>query len=150
MIGQGDLSALEEDLLWSFYTMDELGWDMFSVRSLGMEEIDGTKVEHLEVDVDLQRMWEQLAEESGDLFGSMFTGEMMAPVREMGEQMEFGLELWVDNRGYARRTDMHMLLGGEMAVDMIMRLYDIDEDIVVKLPRDYTEVPTGAMSLLGP
>ena len=95
-------------------------------------------------------MWEQLAEESGDLFGSMFTEEMMAPVREMGEKMEFGLELWVDNRGYARRTDMHMLLGEVAAVDMIMRLYDIDEDIVVKLPRDYTEVPTGAMSLLGP
>ena len=96
MIGQGDLSALEVDLLGGFYSMDELGWDMFSVRSLGMEEIDGTTVEHLEVDVDIQRMWDQLAEESGDVFGSMFTEGMMAPVREMAEGMEFGLDLWVE------------------------------------------------------
>ena len=74
---------------------------------------------------------------------------MMAPLQEMGEQMEFGLEPWVDNQGYERCTDMHMSLGGEPAVDIIMRLYDIDGDIVVKLPRDYTEVPTGAKSLLG-
>ena len=99
---------------------------------------------------DLQRMWDQLAEESGDVFGSMFTEGMMAPLQEMGEQMEFGLDLWVDDRGFARRTDMQMSLGDEVTVDMITRLYDIDEDIVVKLPRDYTDVPTGAISLLGP
>ena len=150
MSGQGDLSALEVDLLESFSPMDELGWDMFSVRSLGTERMDGTEAEHLQVDVDIQRLWERLAEESGDLFAFMFTEEMTASAQEMGDQMEFGLDLWVDKQGYARRTEMRILIGGEMAVDMTLRLYDIDEDIVVKLPRDYTEGPTGAMSMLSP
>ena len=88
------LSAPDIDLLGDLFPAGEEAWDLFSVKSLGRERVDNVEAEHLSVDVDFQRLWDQQLNESGQFFGSVFPDDLTAGLmQDLSQQVEMGMEL---------------------------------------------------------
>lgn len=141
------LSAPDIDLLGGFFPAGDEAWDLFSVKSLGREWVDNVEAEHLRADVDFQKLWDQQLNESGQFFGSVFPEDLTAELmQEVNQQVEMGIELWVDDEGYTRRTKIDMNFGDVMSMVMDMRVFDFNEKIAIQLPRDYSEAPLNFLS----
>ena len=52
----------------------------------------------------------------------------------------------MDDEGYTRRTTIDMNFGDVMSMVIDMRVFDINEEIVIQLPRNYSEAPLNFLS----
>ena len=128
---------------------DDVPWELHTVESLGREELDGVPTERLSVQVDFPKYIEQLDDEDlGQLLEAVeLSGALsdLAGLQELMDQMALlGMEVWIDDEGYTRRTLMEVemaLLGGEISTSIDMRMFDFDEEIQIELPEDYQELP---------
>ena len=51
------------------------------------------------------------------------------------------LDFWVDGQGYNRKVAVEMLMGDTMSITMDMRMFDFNEEVVIDVPIDYSELP---------
>ena len=72
-------------------------------------------------------------------------------MEDMIKAMEVrGLEVWIDDQGYTRRTIMEIVFSGEALVSLDgqasmkleMGIFDINEEITIRLPEGYEEFET--------
>ena len=72
-------------------------------------------------------------------------------MEDMIKAMEVrGLEVWIDDQGYTRRTIMEIVVSGEALVSLDgqasmkleMGIFDINEEITIRLPEGYEEFET--------
>ena len=130
-------------LFKSFFSAEDLPWELYRVDSAGREKIDGAQTEHLNIQVDFKELWGSLDSREKDQFAQAFA----VPGLEIGEIFEEtevrGMEVWIDDRGFQRRATVDMLLGDFMSMKMDMRMFDFDQDIRIELPKDYSVLPLG-------
>lgn len=126
-------------------------WQSFTVKSLGDEEVNGVVAEHLEIEVDLKELWDQLIHELNDQLG----GTLSLPPEETDEAWKVisqGLEIkesdvWIDHEGYLRKAVLALAFGLPDSLDksviefeMEINLFDYGEDIIIELPAEYEDV----------
>ena len=122
------------------FPAENIPWDLYKISSKGLETIDGAQTEHLSIQLDFEELWNQLDSETRDLFGQSF-GVSGLEVPELVGQIEIKrLDFWIDAQGYNRRLVTEMLMGDTLSVTMDMRMSDFGEDIVIALPKEYTDV----------
>jgi hypothetical protein len=121
-------------------------WELYQPESLGREGLDGITTERIRLQVDLQKVWERLDERQKQQFV-----QRVAPGRGTGspkdlegmlQQMRMDrIEVWIDGQGFTRRITMEMSLGGTPSIRMDLRMFDLNQDIIVELPKEYQELP---------
>ena len=141
------------DIFGNPFEIDEALWQSFTVKSLGDEEVNGVIAEHLEIEVDLKALWDQIIREFNEQLGGTLT---LSPeeTNEAWEVISQGLEIktfdaWIDHQGYLRKAVLAMAFGLPESLDsrtviefeMEMNLYDYDQDIIIELPAEYEEFP---------
>ena len=130
----------------SLFPIEDVPWDLYVVRSLGTEDVDGVQTEHLSIEFDFQEIWGYLDEAQRQRLlragpDSEANMEEALGVLEVG-----GVEVWIDDQGYSRRAVMEIGFGGEalaslgseeMSMKMDIRTFDINEEIIIDLPEGY-------------
>lgn len=126
------------DFFGNLLPNSEVLWQIYDVKSLGTESLEGLQVQHLQVLTDFQEMSRQVEESRRDQFiGSKILGT--AP-EELFQQTETSkMELWIDERGYVRQMSIMMVLTGGRSLKLRMRGYDFDKNITVRVPTDKEE-----------
>jgi hypothetical protein len=150
MMGSEVLPSSTE-LFGNPFAMDEALWQSFTVKSLGDEEVNGVVAEHLEIEVDLKVLWDQLIQELNEQLGGTLT---LSP-EETDEAWEIigqGLKIkefdaWIDHEGYLRKAVLDLSFGLPESLDgtvlefeMHINLFDYGEDIIIELPAEYEDV----------
>ena len=134
------LSGFETDLLGSFFSAEEIPWDSFSVKSLGKEHVDNVETEHLWIQVDLQKLWQEAPDETKQFIESVLSEEFGEFQEFLEELRQMDLDLWIDDQGYSRRARIEMNISNMMFVEMDQRMFDFNEDIVIGLPQNAVPV----------
>ena len=145
----------------SLFPVEDVPWELYVVESLGHEEVEGIQTEHLSIQFDFREIWQRLDEEQRQqLFQA--SPDPDVGIEELVEEMDVtGVEVWIDDRGYSRRTVMEIVFsgegltslgGGEMSMKMDMRMFDFDKEIAIKLPEGYEdfETETGPIAAQAP
>ena len=132
------------------FPAQDVPWDLYAVKSLGREELDGIQTEHLNIQAEFQEIWQHLDDDQKRQFLQAIPDPEVA-MEEVIEGIRVkGVEVWIDDRGYSRRTIMEIIfsgegitsLDGEMSMKMDMRIFDINEEITIKLPEGYEDFET--------
>ena len=135
----------------NLFPAQEVPWELYAVKSLGREEMNGIETERLSIQLDFQEVWQHLDEGQKQRFLQTSPDPGVA-MEELIERMEVkGVEVWIDDSGYSRRTTMeisftwegHKSLVREMSMKMDIRMFDINKEITVKLPEGYEDFETG-------
>ena len=131
----------------SLFPAQKVPWELYVVESLGREEVDGVETERLSIKFDFQKIWQHLDEEQKQQFFQTSLDPELTK-EELVEAMEVrGLEVWIDDQGYPRRTVMEIVfsgealvsLDGEASMKLDMRMFDINEEITIRLPEGYQD-----------
>ena len=128
----------------NIFLSDDIPWDLYTVRSLGTQKIDGVKTEHLGVEVDFAEVWNRLTpEEKQEL--TPFAGQIQSlagsDLEEASQSIQYkDVEVWIDDRGLAVQTSITMsmtinMVDVELNIDTWIK--DYNEDIEVKAPDEY-------------
>jgi len=139
------------ELFGNPFDMDEALWQSFTVKSLGDEEVNGVVAEHLEIEVDLKDLWDQLIDELNEQLGGTLT---LSPeeTNEAWEAIGQGLEIkefdaWIDHQGFLRKAVLALNIGLPESSDstviefeMEINLFDYGEDIIIELPAEYEDL----------
>ena len=125
----------------SFFPGDNIPWELYTVNSKGLEKIDGVQTEQLSIQLDFQELWDRLDSSTKGQFSQFLSaGDLGIP--DILEEIELKkLEFWTDGQGYNRRLFIDILVGDLMSITLDMRLFDFNQDISIKLPEDYSDVP---------
>ena len=111
--------------------------DLYNVRSLGKEEVDGVPTEHLVILMDFGKIVKEMGKSS--------MGQLSQPMSLSGRGWDGGLdslgineiEVWIDADGYNRRTVMTIALNENSSINFDMRMFGFSVD----LPASYTDIP---------
>ena len=124
----------------SFSPADNIPWELYTVSSKGLENIDGVQTEQLSIQLDFQELWSRLdSGTKGQFSQSLGVGDL--GVQNILEDIELKqLEFWTDSQGYNRRLFIYMLVGDLTSMTVDMRMFDFNQDISIKLPTDYSEI----------
>ncbi len=139
------------ELFGNPFAMDDALWQSFTVKSLGDEEVNGVVAEHLEIEVDLKDLWDQLIHELNAQLGGTLslspeeTDEAWKVISQGLEIKEF--DAWIDHEGYLRKALLALAFGLPESSDsnvfefeMEINLFDYGEDIIIELPAEYEDV----------
>ena len=129
---------------FDIFPAGEVPWDLYTVETLGREDVDGVPTEHLSVQADFQELWNRIGEERRRNLTQALAGPAggFGHSNEPFDQVEVKrVDIWIDDQGYARRTLMEMELG-ELGIKMDIRAFDFNQDILVELPQDFEEFPS--------
>ena len=129
---------------FDIFPAEEVPWDLYTVDSLGREHVDGVWTEHLSVQADFQELWNLFGEEGKRNLTQVLAGPAGGrgdPDQLLDEVKVKGIDIWIDDQGYARRMIMEMELGELGTIKIDMRAFDFNEDIRVELPQDFEEFP---------
>ena len=145
----------------NLFPAQEVPWELYVVESLGHEKVDGIQTEHLSIQFDFHEVWQHLDEDQKVQFIQASTAPKVA-IEQLIEAVEVrGVEVWIDDQGYTRRTTMEIrfigetlasLGGGEVSTKIDARIFDINKEITINLPEGYEdfEREEGPASKSGP
>ena len=134
----------------SLFPAQDVPWELYLVESLGLEEVDGVQTEHLSIQFDFQEIWQHLDEEQKQQF-LQASPDPDITIDAVVEALEVrGVEVWIDDKGYPRRTVMEFSfsgevfssIGGELSTRIDMRMFDINDEITIRLPEGYEDFET--------
>ena len=112
-------------------------WDVYTVRYLGREEVEGTQTHHLGVTVELQDLLSRLSESEGEiLLGT--AGLSGAPLDVLEEARIGGVEVWIDDDGVPRKVTAQFLGGGQFAT-VLIDTSNVDGEVAIVLPAQFEE-----------
>lgn len=123
----------------NLFSEDSIPWELYDVVSLGQEEVDGVPTEHLWVQVDYQQVLARMDDAGLDQFYSTFGTDGFGGLPELDEIEIENMEAWIDPDGFTRRTLAVMKFGESMSFDYDIHIFDINEDISIDLPTDFTD-----------
>lgn len=133
--------------LRDFVIAETVPWYLIDAVSLGTEDVNGVRTEHLSVTADLMEGW-RYAQESGliDRLNAEFATED-EPEAEGMEDVETELsrlnitrsELWIDGEGLVRKAAIDASFEEDLSATLTVELDDYDTDIVVEPPSHYTD-----------
>ena len=131
------LQGLGTGLLSDLLPSGETPWELYTVESLGREEVDGVQAEHISITVNIQDLVGLLDEQKRQQFlESQFPGG--GPADELLQRIGLrNVEEWIDDEGYTRRRKMELVVDEETTTKLDMRMFDFNEDVVIELPKDY-------------
>ena len=147
----GEVIPSATELFANPFAMDQAVWQSFTVKSLGNEEVNGVVAEHLEIEVNIKDLWDQLINQLNRQFG----GDIKLSPEETDEAWKVisqGLEIkqfdaWIDHEGYLRKAVLALAFGLPESLDstvlefeMELNLFDYGEDIIIELPPEYEDV----------
>ena len=112
-------------------------WDVYTVRYLGLEEVEGVETHHLGMTVDLQDLLSRLSQSQGDLILGT-AGLSGAPLDVLEESTIGGVELWVDDEGVPRKFEAQFLGGGQFTTVRI-KTSNVDGEVAIVLPAQFEE-----------
>lgn len=121
----------------SLFPREEVPWGLYTIQSLGREKVDGNQTEHLSVQMEMQRILQNVGEEKVKQLLPYAASIQTAEVEK--------LEFWIDGQGYIRRGVLEIAFqtlefGAAGSVGINMRFFDINEDIRVEVPEDYQDL----------
>ena len=124
-------------------------WELYTVRSLGREEVDGVETEHFSIEVDFREVlrragegvWQRIVQKLAPPGLSRRTTDLEGLASEMEVRR---VEVWIDGQGYHRRMVMEVVIGDVMDVEMTVRGYDLNQQVRVEPPADFVEFSTVA------
>lgn len=123
----------------SFFPTDDVPWELYTVTSAGNERIDGVRTEHLKIQVDFQELLKSLTEEQKTRIAQLSgSGGGLAP-DELDQIDITTMEFWIDDKALTRRMVMQMDMADGVSLDIDMRMFDFNQDIRIKPPKDYSE-----------
>ena len=132
----------------SLFPTQNVPWQLYKVESLGMEQLDGIQAEHLSIAFDFKQIWDHLDEEQKQQLLQASPDPDVSSEDLIGAMQVDGVEVWIDDEGYSRRTIMEIVfegdglasLGDEKAsMKMDMRIFDINNEITIRLPEGYED-----------
>ena len=131
------LQGLGTGLLSDLFPSGETPWELYTVESLGSEEVDGVEAQRISIRPNIQDLIGLLDQDKRQEFlQSQFPGGGLTD--ELLQQMALkGLEEWIDDEGYTRRREMELVVDEETSTKVDMRMFDFNEDIVIELPKEY-------------
>ena len=88
------------------------------------------------VKVDLQKLWEGQPDQTRQFAQSVLSEEFDEFETFLQDLLQMELELWVDAEGYSRRARIEMSMADMMFVEIDQRMFDFDEDIIIRLPEN--------------
>ncbi|MFQ5872938.1 MAG: hypothetical protein ACE5JL_03950 [Dehalococcoidia bacterium] len=144
----GALEELTEQSLYlfpdfqrSFFDIQEIPWELYSVTFLGREQVNEIDTSRLQVQVDFAKLWERQPDEMRQFLESVSSENVQVEfLDELIQQTELKtLDFWIDDQGYARRAFIEINIGDTMFIEMDQRMFDINESFVIELPQDYSE-----------
>ena len=112
-------------------------WDVYTVRYLGREKVEGVETHHLGMTVDLQDLLSRLSQSQGDLILGT-AGLSGAPLDVLEESTIGGVELWVDDEGVPRKFEAQFLGGGQFTTVRI-KTSNVDGEVAIVLPAQFEE-----------
>ena len=119
----------------------DIPWEIYTVQSLGRDEVDGVEVARLSIEVDFEDIWRYLSEEER----AQLRRDLANPtdsIDDLMKQIELTkMESWIDDAGYNRRNKMRIVMGGVMNIDMDMRMFDFNSDITINPPESFLVMP---------
>ena len=135
----------------SLFPAQEVPWELYAVESLGREVVDGVETEHLSIQFDFREVWNHLNEEQKQQF-LRASPDPDIDIEELILAMEVsGVEVWIDDKGYSRRSVLEISFGGEalrslgvgeMSMKLDMFIFDIDKKITIGFPEGYEDLET--------
>ncbi|PKB73503.1 MAG: hypothetical protein BZY75_01610 [SAR202 cluster bacterium Io17-Chloro-G7] len=125
----------------SLFPNDEVLWDLYTVRQIGTEILEGVKTQRLEIDVDFQELWPGIDEESRRQLAQGF-GPFASSLLDdsPGFAQYEDIEMWIDDQSRIRRATLSVSMGENMRVSMDMRMSDFDQSIVITKPSQYQDL----------
>lgn len=114
-------------------------WELYTVRSLGREVVDGVETEHFSVDVDFREVMRRIDEGARQqLLQNLAPRSLVRRTTDLeglAREVEVTrIEVWIDGRGYHRRMVMEVVIGDVMDVETTVRAYDLNREIRVDSP----------------
>ena len=132
-----DLKQYQVNFFAELIPPEDPPWDIYTVRYLGREEVEGAQTHHLGVTIDLQDLLSRLSESQGGLLlGS--AGLSGAPLDVLEEARIGGVEVWIDDDGVPRRLEAQFLGGGQFATVKI-DTSNVDGEVAIVLPTQFEE-----------
>ncbi len=144
----GALEGLTEQSLYlfpdfhrSFFDIQEIPWELYSVTFLGREQVNEIDTFRLRVQVDFAKLWERQPDEMRQFLEAVSSENVQVGfLDELIQQTELTtLDFWIDDQGYARRALIEINIGDTVFIEMDQRIFDINESFVIELPQDYSE-----------
>ena len=132
----------------SLFPTQAVPWELYTVESLGLEQVDGVQAEHLSITFDFQQIWDHLAEEQKHQLLQASPDPEVSFEELIGAMQVDGVEVWIDDERYSRRTIMEIVFEGEgipslsdgkVSMKMDMRMFDINNEITIRLPEGYED-----------
>ncbi len=142
LFGGPTRDALGLDFFSNLLPEGEVPWELYTVRSLGRDQVDGIDTEHLSVDIDFQEVWDHLDDgrQNQVLLGLAPPPGTLDVSELLGETRIRDLEIWIDNDGYSRRQALTFDLGSAMSANVDTRMFGFGEDAVIPLPTQYQDL----------
>ncbi len=123
--------------------VDTLPSGAVTVKRVGIEEVDGSRVDHLAVQMDFTRVWQSYDEAAKKRFAETiaFASVNLEQLDEVYAKTNIRrYDVWVDQQGYKRKIIMEMEMGPDIFLKMNMKMSDINSaDIKVEPPQKYKE-----------
>lgn len=133
------------DFFGNLLPSEDVPWDIYDVTNVGDEEVGGVPVEHLKLGTNFRDMWGHIRASGGrKLIVASVLG--ISPEELLKQAEEDKLDLWIDDRGYVRQSNMEITLTGGRLLSVKMRGYDFDRDVTVQRPMDGGEVVADSTS----
>lgn len=121
-------------------------WGLYTVLPLGGETVDGVETEHFSVEVDLReaigRSDKEVRQQLVQNLAPPSLVRRTTDLESLAAEIEVRrLEVWIDSLGYHRRMVMDVVIGDLMDVEITVRAYDLNQEIRIEPPADFTELP---------
>ena len=83
----------------SLFPAQGVPWELYTVESLGLEQLDSVQAEHLSIEFDFQEIWGHLDEEQKRQLLQVSPGPDVSFEYLIGAIQVDGVEVWIDARG---------------------------------------------------
>ena len=128
------------ELFNNLFPSGALPADLYSVQSLGKDEVDGVPTEHLLILIDIGAIMKEMGKSSKGQLSQLMSLSGQPGNSGMDSLGINELEVWIDEDGYNRRTVMKIALDDTSSIDFDMRMFAFNDDISIDLPASYSEL----------
>jgi len=135
MLGLDDPMGFYNNL----FPSEDIPWTLYNVEFLGSEDTDGVATERLSIEMDFNQILERLGKDTKSQLSEVLSLGGLGFQPALAELELKKLEVWIDDKGYNRRTVMEMALGADSTMAMDIRMSDFNQDITIDLPQNYQE-----------
>ena len=142
LFGGPTRDALGLDFFNNLLPAGDVPWNLYTVVSLGRDQVDGVDTEHLSVEIDLQEVWEHLddGQQNQLLLGLAPPPGTLDVTELLGDARITDLDVWIDNDGYSRKQTLTFDLGSVVSANVDMRTFGFGEDVAIALPTLYQDL----------